>query len=263
MMYSFNNAKAPSTHRTQYFEMFGNRAIYNDGWIASTTPLVLPWGNKPRDPKRVTLDDANWELYNLAEDFTQAVDLAAKEPKKLREMQDLFWAEAARYNVLPLDSDRVSRLDVHIRPSLTAGRNSFTYYPGMIRLPEGAAPDFKNKSFRITAYVDIPAEGAEGVLLTQGGQFGGLGLYVLNSKPVFVYNFVGLAGYRIAAKEELKPGKHIITFEFTYDGGGIGKGGAGVLSVDGRKVGEGHIVTPIPHRISWTRASCRSGYGHG
>ncbi|MBP8980248.1 MAG: arylsulfatase [Syntrophobacterales bacterium] len=250
MMYSFNNAKAPSTHRTQYFEMFGNRAIYNDGWIASTTPLVLPWGNKPRDPKRVTLDDANWELYNLAEDFTQAVDLAAKEPKKLREMQDLFWAEAARYNVLPLDSDRVSRLDVHIRPSLTAGRNSFTYYPGMIRLPEGAAPDFKNKSFRITAYVDIPAEGAEGVLLTQGGQFGGLGLYVLNSKPVFVYNFVGLAGYRIAAKEELKPGKHIITFEFTYDGGGIGKGGAGVLSVDGRKVGEGRIVHTVPLRIS-------------
>ncbi len=250
MMYSFDNPKAPSTHRTQYFEMFGNRGIYSDGWIASTTPQVLPWANTPRDPKRVTLDDANWELYNLNEDFTQSVDLAQKEPKKLREMQDLFWAEAARYNVLPLDNDRISRFDVRIRPSVTAGRNSFTYYPGMIRIPEGAAPDLKNKSFRITADVDIPAKGADGVLLTQGGQFGGYGLYVFKNRPVFVYNFVGLATYRVAANETLQPGKHRIAFEFTYDGGGIGKGGAGVLSVDGRKVGEGRIAHTNAVRIS-------------
>lgn len=250
MAYSFNNAKAPSTHRTQYFEMFGNRAIYSDGWIASTTPQVLPWGNKPRDPNNATIDDSKWELYNLSEDFAQAVDLAQKEPKKLRYMQDLFWAEAARYNVLPLDNSRVERLDVSTRPSLTAGRTSFTFYPGMVRIPEGAAPDFKNKSYSIKAYVDVPASGADGVILTQGGQFGGFGLYLVESKPVFLYNFLGLAGYRLASKDALKPGRHTIAFEFTYDGKGIGKGGAGTLSVDGRKVAQGRIEHTMPLRVS-------------
>jgi arylsulfatase A-like enzyme len=250
MMYSFADAKAPSTRRTQYFEMFGNRAVYSDGWIASTTPQFLPWALRPREEGNVTIDDCKWELYKLSDDFTQAVDLAQKEPQKLRQMQDLFWSEAARHNVLPLDNSRVSRLNVTTRPSLTAGRTSFTFYPGMVRIPEGAAPDFKNKSYRITAYVDIPATGAEGVMLTQGGQFGGLALYLLENRPVFYYNFVGLAGYRLAAQDALQPGKHAIAFEFTYDGGGLGKGGAGVLSVDGGKVAEGRIEHTIPLRIS-------------
>jgi len=250
MMYSFTDVKAPSTHRTQYFEMFGNRAIYSDGWIASTTPLYLPWSNVPRGGRHLAVDEYKWELYRLTDDFSQAVDLARKEPRKLRQMQDLFWEEAARHNVLPLDNSRVSRLDVRIRPSLTAVRTSFTYYPGMTRIPEGAAPDFKNRSFRITAYVDIPAAGAEGVLLTQGGQFGGLGLYLYDSVPVFHYNYVGLAQHRIAAKEPLKPGKHQITFEFTYDGGGYGKGGSGVLLVDGRKVAQRRIERTVPLRVS-------------
>ena len=250
MMYSFTDAKAPSTHRTQYFEMFGNRAIYSDGWIASTTPLYLPWDTAPRGGRHLPVDAYKWELYRLTDDFSQAVDLARKEPQKLRQMQDLFWEEAARHSVLPLDNTRVSRLDVSIRPSLTDGRTSFIYYPGMVRIPEGAAPDFKNRSFRIAAYVNIPATGAEGVLLTQGGQFGGLGLYLYKSIPIFHYNFLGLDEYRIAAKDALKPGRHTITLEFTYDGGGFGKAGSGVMSVDGRKVAEGRIQRTIPWRVS-------------
>lgn len=250
MVYSFTNARAPSTHRTQYFEIFGNRAIYSDGWIASTTPLYVPWDVVPRGGHHLAVDEYKWELYRITDDFSQAVDLARKEPQKLRQMQDLFWEEAARHNVLPLDNSRVSRLDVGIRPSLTKGRTSFTYYPGMVRIPEGAAPDFKNRSFRIVAHVNMPATGAEGVLLTQGGQFGGLGLYLYKNIPVFHYNFLGLAGYRIAAKEALKPGRHEIAFEFTYDGGGFGKGGSGMMSVDGTKVAQGRIQQTIPLRVS-------------
>lgn len=250
MVYSFADAKAPSTHRTQYFEIFGNRAIYSDGWIASTTPPLLPWAGRPRGKGDLTIDDYKWELYKLSDDFTQAVDLARKEPWKLRQMQDLFWMEAARYNVLPLDNSRVPRLDVTTRPSLTMGRNTFTLYPGMVRIPEGAAPDFKNKSYKITAHVNIPATGAEGVMLTQGGRFGGLGLYLLENRPVFHYNFLGLAEYRIAGNDALKPGRHVIAFEFTYDGGGAGKGGSGVLAVDGRKVAAGRIEHTMPLRIS-------------
>ena len=149
VVYSFDDAKAASRHRTQYFEMFGNRAIYNDGWVAATTPPVLPWefGQEP------DVNDYNWELYNVANDFSEANDLAAKEPKKLRELQDLFWVEAARYNVLPLDNSKINRFDVNLRPSLTRGRTEFSYYPGMVRIPEGTAPDFKNKSYRISADV--------------------------------------------------------------------------------------------------------------
>ena len=151
--------------------MFGNRAIYNDGWVAATTPPVPPWvfGNVP------PVEDYKWELYNVDQDFSEANDLAAKEPEKLRELQDLFWAEAAKYDVLPLDNSKVERVDVSFRPSLTRGRTVFTYYPGMVRIPEGTAPDFKNKSYSIAADVVIPAGGAEGMLSTQGGRFNGLG----------------------------------------------------------------------------------------
>jgi len=184
MVYTFDDAKALSKHRTQYFEMFANRAIYNDGWVAATTPPVLPWvmGQTPY------VNDYKWELYNVENDFSEANDLAAQEPKKLRELQDLFWAEASKYNVLPLDNSRIERFDVSLRPSLTQGRTEFTYYPGMVRIPEGSAPDFKNKSYRITAELEIPESGAEGVLMTQGGRFNGLGLYLLQGKPVFHYH---------------------------------------------------------------------------
>jgi arylsulfatase len=182
MAYSFGDARAPSRRRTQYFEMPGNRAIYNDGWIASTIPPVAPWvvgGKKP------DVDAYQWELYHVAEDFSQAVNLADNEPAKLRELQELFWIEAARYNVLPLDNSTIERFDVRIRPSLTRGRNVFTYFPGQIRIPEGTAPDLKNKSFKVAATVEIPAAGANGPIATQGGRFNGWGLYLLDGRPVF------------------------------------------------------------------------------
>jgi arylsulfatase len=247
MAYSFDNAKAPSKRRTQYFEMLGNRAIYNDGWVACTTPPEPPWS-----PVMATTDvlDYEWELYNIAEDFTQANNLADQEPEKLRHLQDLFWAEAARYNVLPLDNSKVERGDVSNRPSLTHGRTTFTYLPGMIRIPEGTAPNLKNRSYRITAEVEIPKAGAEGLLMTQGGRFGGLGLYVLDSKPVFHYNTAGVARYTVAAKRKLKPGKHSIVVDFEYDGGGLGKGGTATMTVDGKKVVQGRIERTLPFRIS-------------
>jgi arylsulfatase A-like enzyme len=247
MLYTFDDANAPSKHRTQYFEMFGNRAIYNDGWVAATTPPVPPWVMGQRAPN---VNDYKWELYNVASDFSEANDLAAKEPRKLRQLQDLFFAEAARYNVLPLDNSKIERADVSIRPSLTRGRTEFTYFPGMVRIPEGAAPDFKNKSYRVVADVEIPADGAEGVLITQGGRFNGFGLYLLHGKPIFHYNLVGVDRTSIAAKDPLRPGKHTVAVDFKYDGGGIGKGGLVTLSVDGKEAASARLNRTIPFRVS-------------
>ena len=246
-MYTFDQPKAPSTHHTQYFEMFGNRALYRDGWIASTTPRNLPWVLTPNTWNVAT--DYAWELYNLNEDYSQAVNLAAKEPKKLKEMQDLFWGEAAKYNVLPLDDSRIERFDVSNRPSLTAGRTRFTYQPGLARIPEGSCPDVKNKSFRITADLEVPEAGADGMLITQGGRFGGYGFYVFEGKPVFLYNLAGVARYRIAGKEKFTAGKHAVAFDFKYDGGGIGKGGTGTLTVDDKTVAEGKVERTLPFRL--------------
>jgi len=247
MAYTFTDRKADSKRRTQYFEMLGNRAIYNDGWVAGTTPPEPPWiatgGN-------TDIRDYKWELYNVAEDFSQSIDLAAQEPEKLRYLQDLFWAEAARYNVLPLDNSKVERLDVQNRPSLTHGRDTFTYYPGMIRIPEGTAPDMKNRSFKIIAEVDVADSNAEGVLLTQGGRFAGLGLYLLDGRPVYHYNKAGVERYTIAASDKLKPGKHTITVEFDYDGGGLGKGGNVKMKVDRKTVAEGRVESTLAFRIS-------------
>src|SRR5947209_12361390 len=179
MIYSFNDAKAVSKRRTQYFEMFANRALYNDGWVACTTPPTPPWASSGRG---VDVDDFRWELYDVTKDFSQAEDLAAKDPRKLRELQELFWIEAAKYNVLPLDNSKIERMNVDNRPSLTRGRTLFTYYPGMTRIPEGTAPSILNKSFEIAAAVEVPEGGAEGVMATQGGRFNGWGLYLLRGK---------------------------------------------------------------------------------
>ena len=248
MAYSFDNAKAPSTRTTQYFEMLGNRAIYHDGWVACTTPPVAPWSPAGAEVDPIT--GYNWELYHVAEDFSEAVDLAKQHPDKVRDLQTLFYAEAAKYNVLPIDNSKTTRLDPAIRPSLTRGRNSFTYYEGMTRIPEGAVPDVKNKSFSITAEVEIKKKGEQGIILTQGGLFGGYALMLQQGKPVFHYNLVDVAHYNIAATQALAPGKHTIVFDFNYDGGGIGKGGAGSLTVDGRQVAQGRIERTIPIRIS-------------
>ncbi len=251
MAYTFDEAKAPSRHTTQYFEMFGNRAIYQDGWVAATTPGVAPWDTGAETEGRVpAVLDYKWELYNVSKDFSEANDLAAKEPAKLRELQELFWAEAEKYNVLPVENSRIDRFDVSNRPSLTAGRDEFTYFPGLVRIPEGAAPDLKNKSYQIKADVVIPDNGADGMLLTHGGRFSGYGLYLLKGKPVFHYNLAGVARYEVAGNEVLEPGKHTILFDFKYDGGGVGKGGMGTLQVDGKTVGSARIERTLGFRLS-------------
>ena len=237
------NANAPSKRETQYFEMFGNRAIYHDGWIAATPPPQPPWLMGTAKMPEV-LNGYKWELYNIADDYSENNDLSAKNPDKLRELQELFLVEAAKYNVFPLDNSILERLGAP-RPSATAGRTVFTYSGEIAGLPPSNAPDILNKSFTITAEVDIPQGGAEGMLVTLGGRFGGYGLYALKGKPVFTYNLLGLERFRWEGQESLAPGKHTVAFDFKTDGPGFGKGGAGVLTVDGKEV----AAKKIPHTI--------------
>ena len=249
LVYSFDSANVPTQHATQYFEMVGNRAIYDRGWMASTTPLRLPWVTFGQNPSP---DDFKWELYNVAVDFSQANNLAARDTAKLRQMLQVFDREARKYNVYPLDASFAERVDPAIRPSLTRGRTEFTYYSDMIRIPEGSSPDVKNKSFMMTAEVVIPEGGASGVLGTMGGRFGGWGLVVIDGKPEFAYAYSNQPKhkYRIASSQALTPGKHTIVFDFKYDGGGIGKSGTGTLSVDDKEVARGRIENTIRARFS-------------
>ena len=233
-----------SRRTTQYFEMFGDRALYHDGWIASTTPPAGPWlmglGKLPD-----VIDGYNWELYDLSKDFSQFDDLAAKEPDKLRDLQQLFLVEAAKYQVLPLDNSVAARLTAP-RPSATAGRDEFVYTGELSGLPAASAPDPLNRSYTITAEVEVQQGGGEGMLATLGGRFGGYGLYLLEGKPVFTYNLLSLERFRWAGEQALTPGKHSVVFDFTYDGPGFGKGGTGVLSVDGTEVASQTIPHTIP-----------------
>jgi arylsulfatase len=248
MVYTFEDPQAPSKRTTQYFEMLANRAIYHDGWVACTTPLRLPWmAGTESSP-----DDFKWELYHIAEDFSESKDLAAENPAKLKELQSVFDTEAKKYNVYPLDASFVARVDPAIRPSLTRGRTEFTYYPGMVRIPEGTTPDLKNTSYNMTAEVVIPAGGANGVMATQGGRFGGWGLLMMDGRPEFAYAASNQAQhkYRLGASQRLTPGKHTIHFDFKYDGEGRGKGGLGTLSVDGKQVAQGRIERTISNRFS-------------
>jgi arylsulfatase A-like enzyme len=247
--YTFDNANAPNRHTTQYFELAGNRGIYKDGWMASTTPLRLPWVSSGSEPNP---DDFKWELYNVNEDFSQANNLAGKNPGKLKELQDAFDVEAKKYNVYPLDSSFASRGDPAIRPSLTRGRSEFTYHSGMVRIPEGSSPNFKNSSWAVGAEVTIPDNGANGVLATIGGRFGGWALLMQDSKPEFVYAFSNQEQhkFRIASDQPISPGNHVVRFSFKYDGGGIGKGATGTLFVDGKQVAEGRIPQTIGIRFS-------------
>jgi arylsulfatase A-like enzyme len=235
------NANAPSTRTTQYFEMFGNRAIYDKGWIAATTPPAPPWLMGTQKMPDV-VNGYKWELYNISEDFSESNDLAAKMPDKLRQMQELFLVEASKYNVFPMDNSILERL-LTPRPSATAGRKLFTYSGELSGLDPATAPSIMTKSYTITAEVDIPQGGGDGMIVTSGGRFGGYGLYLLKGKPVFLYNLLALARFRWAGQEALAPGKHTIVLDFTYDGPGMGKGGTGSLKVDGKEVAS----QTIPH----------------
>jgi arylsulfatase A-like enzyme len=245
------NANAPTRHTTQYFEMLGNRSIYHDGWVAATTPVTLPWELSTATPPDV-ITGYNWELYNVQEDPTQFDDLAAKMPEKLKQLQDLFYSEAKTYNVLPLDNSTLARWNTP-RPSLTAGRTVFTYSGELTGVPASAAPSILNKSYTITAEVEIPTGGAEGMIVTEGGRFGGYGLFLSKGefgfdrgKVVFLYNLLDLKR-TVWEGPELAAGKHTVVFDFKSDGPGLGKGGTGVLSVDGKEVAKNSLehTTPI------------------
>jgi arylsulfatase len=253
MVYTFDkaNASAKSKRDTQYFEMFANRGIYHDGWYACTTPPAPPWllGTKELPP----VEQYKWELYNISDDFSQANDLATKNPEKLKEMQALFLTEAAKYQVLPLDNSVLPRL-LTPRPSATAGRTAFTYQGENVGIPVGNAPSLLNKDYTITAEITVPKEGAEGMIATMGGRFGGYGLYLQKGKPVFVYNLLNLKRYRFEGGvgaddwlgKSLKAGKHTIVFDFKYDGPGLGKSGTGVLTVDGKVLSKQKMEHTIP-----------------
>jgi arylsulfatase A-like enzyme len=245
------NASVPTRHDTQYFEMLGNRAIYHDGWVAATTPVTIPWELSTKTPPDV-ITGYNWELYCITNDFTEDHDLAAGMPDKLKQMQKLFYAEAAKFNVLPLDNSTLARFTT-ARPSLTAGRTTFTYSGELGGVPASTAPDILDRSYVINAEVTVPEGGAEGMIATEGGRFGGYGLFLSKGDMgigrghvVFLYNLLGLQ--RTAWEgPELKPGKHTIQFDFEFNGPGLGKGGTGELTVDGSRVAVKSLehTTPI------------------
>ncbi len=246
LLYTFDNSDAPSHHKTQYFEMFGNRAIYDRGWVAAARHPRLPW----QGTINADFQQDPWELYNIEEDFSEANNLAAENPEKLEKLQKLFFSQARQYQVLPLD-DRVSeRFDVNSRPSTAAGRTTFTYYSGVAPIPEGSAPSLKNRSFSIKADVEIPESGAEGVLLTQGGRFAGWGFFLENSKPTYIYNFLNAERYIIQSPQKLPLGKSTIRFDFDYDGGEVGAGGTGKLFINDQQVAEGRIEKTVPYRLA-------------
>jgi arylsulfatase A-like enzyme len=253
MVYTFDkaNANAPTRHTTQYFEMLGNRAIYQDGWVACTTPVTLPWELSTATPPDV-ITGYKWELYNVAEDPSEFNDLADKMPDKVKELQDVFYSEAAKYDVLPLDNSTLARF-VTPRPSLTAGRTEFEYSGELAGTPASGAPNILDKSYTITAEVEIPDGGADGMIVTQGGRFGGYGLFLSKGefgigrgKVIFLYNLLDLKR-TIWEGPELEPGKHTIVFDFKASEPGFGKGGTGVLYVDGKEVARNSMdnTTPI------------------
>lgn len=248
MVYTFDDANAPSIRTTQYFEIYARRGIYHNGWVAATTPKTAPWVQSEASKNAHT--EYEWELYNIENDFSEADNLAKKYPEKLQALKDQFIVEATKYNVLPLDDSNVERFDVANRPSYTTGREKFTFLDGMIRIPEGSSPDLKNRSWEIEAKITIPKEDANGLIITQGGRFNGIGLYVLDGKAVFTYNYLNLKRTNLRSEKALSPGKHTILVKFNYSGGGAGKPADVELLVDGKTVAKNRIEATIPNRVS-------------
>jgi arylsulfatase A-like enzyme len=242
---SFEDASAPELRETQYFEMFCNRGIYHRGWTAVTRHSV-PWLLAENPP----LDADVWELY-APDDWTQSRDLAAEHPEKLSELQTLFLIEAAKYNVLPLDDRRAERFnsDLAGRPQLIRG-NRQLLFGGMGRLSENSIVVTKNKSFALTAAIEVPEGGGSGVIVSQGGAFGGMSIYLKDGRPAFCYNLFGLQRFKVYGDDRVPPGEHQVRVEFAYDGGGLGKGGNATLYVDGDKAGEGRVDGTVPMLFS-------------
>jgi len=242
-VYTFDDAKAETRHKIQYFEMFGNRAMYADGWFARTIHRA-PWEMKPR----AALLDDKWELYDTRTDFSLANDLSAQNPAKLKELQDLFLKEAVKYNVLPIDDRVIERVNAKLagRPDLMGDRTSLTLGEGMRGMSENVFINIKNRSVTITADVDIPQGGANGVILAQGGRVGGFSLYFKGGKPMYAYNYLGMRRFLVASTQAVPAGKATVRVEFAYDGGGLGKGGLGTIFVNDKKVAEGRIDITQP-----------------
>jgi len=242
LAYTFNDAKAAEQHKVQYFEMFGNRGVYEDGWFARTIHRPA-WKLKPDHP----LQKDKWELYNTSEDFSLANDLAAQNPEKLKGMEALFMKEAEKYHVLPLDDRLLERTNAEMmgRPTVMGNRTSVTYGEGMKGMGTDIFIDLRNKSYAITAEVAVDANG-NGVMVCQGGRFGGLSFYLKNGKPAFTYNYLGMESSQVIAPQPLKPGNYLLVYDFKYDGGGPGKGGLGTITVNNKKVAEGRIAKTQP-----------------
>lgn len=242
LVYSFEDPNAKEKHTVQYFEMFGNRAIYADGWYARTIHRPA-WLQKPTQP----LQEDPWELYNATEDFSLSADVASQNPDKLKELQDLFMKEGERYHVLPIDDRLLERTDAKAvgRPTIMDGRTSVTFGSGMKGMGVDVFISTRNTSYTITADVDVSANG-NGTIVCQGGRFGGFSFYIKNGKPMFTYNYLGLQSYTVASTQALKPGKHTLVYDFKYDSGGLGKGGMGTITVDGNKAAEGRIEKTQP-----------------
>jgi arylsulfatase len=246
LVYTFEDRDAPSRHTKQYFEILGNQGIYHDGWMASAL-FSIPWNSNP--PDKDILNGLDWELYHIDEDFSQAENLADKMPEKLQEMRELFYAEAAKYDVLPLDGRRAERFRVELRPSLTQGRTHFVY-PDQLRVTEGAAPDLKHKDHTITAEVTIPERNAEGVLLTHGGRFGGYGLFVQESKLVYVHNLADVERYKVVSDKSIPTGDVTLKAIYKTDKDEPFSGATVTLYANNRKIGAGRIDKSLPNRIS-------------
>jgi len=246
LVYTFNDAAAKEKHTIQYFEMMGNRGLYKDGWLARTIHQA-PWNPKPY----AVLQEDKWELYNTMEDFSLSNDLAAKDPEKLKNMQELFMKEAEKYHVLPIDDRRFERFNAAAvgRPTMMQGKTTMTLGEGMKGMGSDIFISLFNTSYTITADVEVPAN-ANGVIVCQGGRFGGISFYLREGKPVFTYNYLGLEQFQAISSQPLKPGKYTLAFDFKYDGGGAGKGGTGTISVNGVKVAETRIAKTEPSIFS-------------
>ena len=263
--YTFDetNAKASTRHKTQYFEMMGQWALYHEGWLLSTKVYRAPWeafGAANPDP----LNNQELELYNLNEDFSQSNNIADQHPDKLKELKALFIEEAKKCQVFPMDASVASRL-AQPRPNITAGRSEFVYTLPMTGLLQGDSPSLLNSSYTITSDIEVPEGGAEGMILTSGGRFAGYGFYLLEGKPVFLWNLIDLKRIKWEGKEPLPPGRHTLEFAFKYDGlgagtfkynsmSGVGRSGTGTLKVDGKMVDTKEMKRTLPIILQWNEA---------